>query len=726
MTLPNLARVVFGTWLLLLFAPLPSRAESQSRPNIIYILADDLGYGDLSCYGQQKFSTPNIDRLASEGIRFTDHYSGATVCAPSRACLMTGKHTGHSTIRGNSGRDAQGKRVSITLQAEDVTLAEILQQAGYRTGLFGKWSLGLEGSPGLPTKQGFDETYGFLNQTYAHNYYPEYIYRNDRKEPIPGNVGGKRNVYISDRFIEEGLGFIDRHVARNQANNADQPFFLYLPLTAPHAELLVPEDSLQEFRGRWPETPFVANGSGAWKGAPRGVYASQATPRAAFAAMITRMDSDVGKILAKLKKMGLDENTIVMFSSDNGPHHEGGADPDFFNSSGKLTGGKRDLYEGGIRVPMLARWPTKIAAGTTTNFPSAFWDILPTCADLAGCDSSAGIDGTSLLPVLLGKNTGNENTENRQRGLYWEFHQRETTKQAARKGPWKAVRHDPNLPLELYNLDSDIAEKKNVADANPSIVAEMENYLRTARSESPYWPLVSKSKRRHRAAKPVIASAEPAFRDLFNGKDLTGWVNVNTSPETWTVRDEMLICTGKPIGVLRTEQQYENFVLQVEWRHMELGGNSGVFFWTDAIPQEKSRLPKGMEVQMLELDWVNQHKKDGVLPPVAYVQGELFGAGGMTAVADNPRGTRSKSFEHRCKGRGEWNKYTVVAIDGVVKLSVNGKFVNGMRDASWKKGYLCLESEGAEIHFRNVRIMELPGGLANESNTAPLLPKATN
>ncbi len=215
---------------------------------------------------------------------------------------------------------------------------------------------------------------------------------------------------------------------------------------------------------------------------------------------------------------------------------------------------------------------------------------------------------------------------------------------------------------------------------------------------------------------------EPAFRDLFNGKDLAGWTNVNTTPETWSVRDRMLICTGKPIGVMRTNRQYENFILQVEWRHMEAGGNSGVFLWTDAVPQEKSRLPKGMEVQMLELDWVNQHKKeDGTLRPIAYVQGELFGAGGMTASPDNPRGSRSKSLEHRCKGRGQWNQYTIVAVDGVVKLSINGKFVNGISEASFKKGYICLESEGAEVHFRNVRIMELPGGLAEKSNTAPLL-----
>lgn len=214
---------------------------------------------------------------------------------------------------------------------------------------------------------------------------------------------------------------------------------------------------------------------------------------------------------------------------------------------------------------------------------------------------------------------------------------------------------------------------------------------------------------------------ELAFRDLFNGKDLTGWVDVNTSAETWSVRDGMLICSGKPIGVMRTDRQYENFIIDVEWRHMEPGGNSGMFLWCDAVPQA-NRLPMGMEVQMLELDWVQQHAKpDGTLPPIAYVHGELFGAGGMTATPENPRGTRSKSIENRCKGVGQWNRYVVVAVDGSVKLSINGKFVNGIRDASHRKGYICLESEGKEIHFRNLRIMELPGGMANAKNTVPLL-----
>ncbi|TWU26925.1 hypothetical protein Pla52o_07810 [Novipirellula galeiformis] len=219
-----------------------------------------------------------------------------------------------------------------------------------------------------------------------------------------------------------------------------------------------------------------------------------------------------------------------------------------------------------------------------------------------------------------------------------------------------------------------------------------------------------------------VHSQEPQFRDLFNGKDLSGWIDVNTSPETWSVKDGLLVCTGLPIGVMRSDRQYENFILEVEWRHMEAGGNSGVFLWSDATPNPKNRLPLGMEVQMLELDWVNQNKRaDGTLPPIAYVHGELFGAGGMTAVPDNPRGSRSKSLENRCKGVGQWNHYLVVAVDGTVKLSVNGKFVNGIRNASLKKGYLCLESEGREIHFRKIRIMELPGGMADETTTAALL-----
>lgn len=226
------------------------------------------------------------------------------------------------------------------------------------------------------------------------------------------------------------------------------------------------------------------------------------------------------------------------------------------------------------------------------------------------------------------------------------------------------------------------------------------------------------------AASFVPGQALPRYRDLFNGKDLSGWVNVNTAPDTWSVRDGLLICSGRPIGVMRTDRQYENFILHIEWMHIEPGGNSGTFIWSNAVPRQDNRLPDGVEVQMLELDWPKLHIRDGKLPPVAYVHGELFGTGGVETIPDNPRGPRSKSIENRCKPRGEWNTYDVVAVDGVVKLSVNGKFVNGIRGSTQKKGYICLESEGAEIHFRNIKIMELPAGVTSPDQIAPLLPPA--
>ena len=468
----------------LFLCPLFCWGATPDKPNIIYILADDLGYGDLSCYGQQRFQTPNLDRLASEGIRFTDHYAGCTVCAPSRASLMTGQHVGHCLVRGNYETGPHGFGGELPLRPNDVTIAETLQQAGYRTGLFGKWGMGMDGTTGEPNKKGFDYAYGFLNQAHAHHYYPEYVFRNGKKEPIPENASGEHNVYLPDRVTEESLEFIDR--------NRDRPFFMFLALITPHAELLVPDDSLQEFSGRWPETPFEKNGSGGDGFSDTfGAYASQPMPRAAYAAMITRMDRDIGRLLAKLKETGLDKNTIVMFSSDNGPHLEGGADPDFFDSSGGLSGRKRDLYEGGIRVPLVARWPENIKAGTTSNYPSAFWDILPTCADLAGAPHPEATDGVSLLPTLLGKAQ-----QEQDRFLYWEFHERGFTEQAVRQGRWKVVRHGPLQPLELYDLESDVAEQTNLASSKPGIVAKFEKYLQTARTSSEIWPLADRKSKR--------------------------------------------------------------------------------------------------------------------------------------------------------------------------------------------------------------------------------------
>lgn len=440
------------------------------KPNIIFILADDLGFGDLGCYGQKQILTKNLDKMAAQGIRFTQHYAGSTVCAPSRCCLMTGLHTGHCWIRGNAG---------LPLRANELTVAKLLKKAGYTTALIGKWHLGDYGTTGVPNLQGFDYFFGYLNAIHAHNYYPEFLWRNNEKVPLRNIVvrpksgyakvhgGASTNCldYAPDLFNQEALAFIQR--------NKDNPFFLYLAYTIPHANneahilnrhgMEVPDYGIYKHKN-WPE------------------------PQKGHAAMITRLDNYIGQLLDKLKQLGLDDNTLVLFSSDNGSHKEGGADPKFFNSSGGLRGYKRDLYEGGIRVPLIARWPGKIKPGQVSNHISAFWDFLPTAAQLAQIKPPPNIDGISYLPELLGQHQ----KQKKHQFLYWEFHE-QGKKQAVRMGNWKAVRlnvaKNPNAPLELYNLKTDPAEKHNVADKHPDIVAKIENYLKTARTASPRWPL---------------------------------------------------------------------------------------------------------------------------------------------------------------------------------------------------------------------------------------------
>jgi arylsulfatase A-like enzyme len=469
---------------------------SDRQPNIIYVLADDLGYGDLSCYGQKRFETPNLDRMAAEGIRFTDHYSGNTVCAPARCCLMTGMHTGHARVRGNFPDGPFGFGAGLELRAAplDLTIAEVLKSAGYTTGLVGKWGMGMNGTTGEPSLKGFDQYFGFLNQAHAHWFYPEYLYENGRKIELPENQHGKRGTYVHDLFRDKALEFL--------VENKEDPFFLYLASTIPHAELIVPEESLAEFRGKFPETPFVEDGQGSNRESRFGAYASQATPNAAYAAMVTRLDRDLGAIMRKLKELGIDEDTVVMFSSDNGPHTEGGCDPEFFDSNGPFRGVKRDLYEGGIRVPMIVRWPAKIAPGQTTDLPSAFWDVLPTCAELAGMKAPVHVDGISFLPTLL----GNTEEQEKHEFLYWEFNQASAgqpdeeddgagavrpavTKQAVRMGRWKAFRESPLAKLELYNLHRDPGETRDVAERHAEVVEKIEGYLETARTGHEVWPL---------------------------------------------------------------------------------------------------------------------------------------------------------------------------------------------------------------------------------------------
>ena len=442
-----------------------SAAEQRSGPNIIFILADDLGYGDLGCYGQKVIQTPQLDRMAREGLCFTDFYAGCTVCAPSRCTLMTGLHTGHARIRGNA---------NVPLEPTDLTVAKLLQRAGYATGLVGKWGLGEAGSTGVPNLQGFDYFFGYLSQVHAHNYYPAFLWRDQQQVPLRnvvaqvgkdplGGVASRRVDYSHDLFAREALEFVDRH--------ARQPFFLYLAFTIPHAN--------DEARAKGMEVPDY------------GPYAAEPWPEPAkgYAAMVTRMDRDIGRLLARLKELAIDDRTVVFFSSDNGPHQEGGNDPTFFHSAGPLRGIKRSLHEGGIRLPLIARWPGRISAGGTSSLAAAFWDFLPTAAALAGVASPAGNDGISFLPTLLG-----QAGQPRHDFLYWEFHEGDS-QQAVRMGPWKAVRNRPAAPLELYDLRVDLGEQHHVAADHPEIVARIETYLKTARTDSPFWKLAIRTGR---------------------------------------------------------------------------------------------------------------------------------------------------------------------------------------------------------------------------------------
>ncbi len=456
---------------------LSNEVDNRDKPNIVYILADDLGYGDLSCYGQKFFQTPNIDRLAQEGMMFNQHYSGSTVCAPSRSCLMTGLHTGHTYIRGNKEVRPEGQ---YPLADSIVTLAELLQEQGYYTGAFGKWGLGPPGSEGDPLNQGFDEFFGYNCQRLAHHYYPRHLWDNDEKLMIPENEGLKKGLYAPEIIQEKTLDFIEE--------NKDQPFFLFVPTVIPHAELAAPEEIMKKHRGKFlPEKEYEGTDQGDQY--REGPYESQKESHAAFAAMIEVLDSHVGQILDKISSLGLSENTLIMFTSDNGPHLEGGADPDYFDSNGPLKGYKRDLYEGGIRVPMLARFTGKIEPGSTANHISAFWDVMPTLLELAGANEMPSIDGLSFLPTLMG-----EETQEKHEYLYWEFHERDG-RVAVRQGDWKLVKYDvktrPEAPAELYNLAEDLGENNNLASTYPQLVSEMIDLMQQARTPSPIFTFES-------------------------------------------------------------------------------------------------------------------------------------------------------------------------------------------------------------------------------------------
>lgn len=448
-------------------APKP---KNSKPPNIIYILADDLGYGDIGVYGQTLFETPNLDRLAKGGMQFLQHYSGSTVCAPSRSALMTGQHTGHTFIRGNSERgftlENEGQ---YPLASEELTIAEALKEAGYRTAAFGKWGLGYPGSEGAPNSQGFDQFYGYNCQRVAHNYYPTHLWDNQLKEYLKGNDGNTAQTYAPELIHQKALSFLEE--------NKDAPFFMFYPSVIPHAELVAPEEYMVKYRGKFlPEKKHV--NAKKKDGYSVSSYNSQVESHAAFAAMVNILDDQVGEIMDKVHELGIAENTLIIFTSDNGPHKEGGADPDYFDSNGPLKGYKRDLYEGGIRVPMMAYWPSKIQPGSTSNHPSAFWDFFPTAIEIAGVKKKfAGIDGISFLPTLVGKEQKSHPY------LYWEFLER-GGRQAVLMNQWKGIRlnmaKNPDAPIELYRLTDDIGEENNLAQEYPQIVKKMDRLMKEA------------------------------------------------------------------------------------------------------------------------------------------------------------------------------------------------------------------------------------------------------
>jgi arylsulfatase A-like enzyme len=436
-------------------------AQQQRKPNIIWLMADDLGWGDVGCHGQKWIRTPNVDRLAAEGMRFTDGYAGCTVCAPSRSVLMTGLHTGHTPVRSNPG--------GVPLLPEERTVADLLHAAGYRTGLFGKWGLGDIGTTGVPWKHGYDEFFGFLHQAHAHFQYPRFLYSNDKEYPLTGNDSPGRQTFANDVMHEKSLDFIRR--------SKDRPFFLYASPTIPHFEPHVPEDSLAEYRGKVPNgKPYIEG--------KRERLKRQDELGPAYAGMVTRVDRYLGNIMRLLKELNLDRDTLVFFTSDNGGMFKS-FENDFFRNTGPYRGQKGTFYEGGIRVPLIARWPGRIKAGQVSNFMWAFQDFLPTAAEVAGVSAPAGIDGLSVLPSLLGK------SQKPHPYLYWELPRyngqtgtfsEEAPSQAMRRGDWKAVRPKGGGALELYDLSKDPGEANNLAASRPELVTEFEKLLKAART----------------------------------------------------------------------------------------------------------------------------------------------------------------------------------------------------------------------------------------------------
>lgn len=465
----SMKRIVIVALQIIFFSQL-TYSQKTSKPNIIFILADDLGYGDVGCFGQQKVLTPNIDKLAKMGLKFTQFYSGSTVCAPARCTFMTGMHTGHGDIRGNVTLKPEGQ---VPLHDSIITIAMLLKQAGYQTGAFGKWSLGFITTSGDPQKKGFDEFYGYNCQTLAHNYYPDHLWHNHDRVDLSGNLKYD-SAYSADLIHQQAMNFLKaKH---------NRPFFLYLPYTLPHADVIAPHDEVYDYYvKKFNEQPIQV------KTTNSKAHHFDPYPHAAFAAMVARLDKFVGEIVNTVKEQGLEKNTLIIFTSDNGPHKENGGDPVFFNSSGGLRGIKRDLYEGGIRVPFIAYWKGITKAGTVNTMPLALWDMFPTFLQIAGVKQAKNIDGISMLPALKGQK------QNMHAYFYWELHE-SGGKQAVRFGNWKGVKLDVSKrndsPIELYDLNTDPQEKNNTASKHPDIVKQIEALMKEAHVPNAEWPLM--------------------------------------------------------------------------------------------------------------------------------------------------------------------------------------------------------------------------------------------
>jgi arylsulfatase A-like enzyme len=445
-------------------------SQNNTKPNLIWIMADDLGYGDLGCYGQKEIQTPQLDKMASEGMRFTQFYSGATVCAPSRSVLMTGLHHGHTRVRGNAGTK---NPMAQSLLPSDLTVAKVLQQSGYRTALVGKWGLGDSPSaePGLPRKHGFDEFFGYLNQHHAHNHYPDFLWRNEEKVSLPnkcvpiGGIGGgyatEKVVYADDLLTDEAIRFVQ--------DSKSRPFFLYWSMVVPHAN----NERTKELKDGTEVPDFGPYATKDWPDQDKGQ-----------AAMITRMDSYVGRMLEKLKELGLADNTLVIFTSDNGPHNESNHNLKRFNPSGPYSGIKRSLTDGGIRVPAIAWWPSKIEANTTNPHVAYFGDWMATAGQLAGANLPTNLDSISFMPSLVGDN----DKQGKHEFLYWEFHEGGFKQAALYQGRWKGIRKGAfDAPIALYDQQNDIAESTDVASKHPDVASRIGSYLKSARSESADW-----------------------------------------------------------------------------------------------------------------------------------------------------------------------------------------------------------------------------------------------